>query len=147
MLKVHGLGATESGGVVSVVQNTLIKTSAGPVTTSDDQPPDTTVTQVVPLDHVQTSEVLKVLRPLIPQTGHIAAIDKPNVLIVADYASNMRRLMALIDELDILDRDEIVHHELEHAWVGTVVAVLEEIAPDELGRNATGAATRPDRRQ
>ncbi len=138
VLRVHGLGATESDGVVSVVQQVAIRQSGGPVSRDDAQPPDILVTQVVALDHVQSTEVLKMLRPLIPQAGHMAAIDKPNVLIVADYASNLDRLLGLIDQIDILDRDEIVHRVLEHAWVGTVATVLESIAPEELGRAAAG---------
>lgn len=138
VLRVHGLGASETDGVVSVVQQVAIRQSGGPVSRDDEQPPDVLVTQVVALDHIQSTEVLKMLRPLIPQAGHMAAVDKPNVLIVADYASNLDRLLALIDQIDILDRDEIVHRVLEHAWVGTVATVLESIAPEELGRAAAG---------
>ena len=129
VLKVHDLVAVEENGVISIVQNVRAKTEGGTLKR---------VTTVVPLDHVPASEALKVLRPLSPQTGHLAAIEKPNVLILSDYETNLRRLMDVIEHIDVLDRDEIVHRVLEHAWVGAVAAVLEEIAPDELGPNATG---------
>ena len=129
VLKVHDLVAIENDGIISIVQNVRGKQEGGTLQL---------ITTVVALDHVPASEVLKVIRPLIPQTGHVAAVDKPNVLIIADYESNLRRLMEVIDHIDVLDRDEIVHRVLEHAWVGAVAAVLEEIAPDELGPNATG---------
>ena len=129
VLKVHDLVAVEHDGIISIVQNVRAKTEGGALKL---------ITTVVPLDHVPASEALKVLRPLSPQTGHVAAIEKPNVLILADHESNLRRLMEVIEQIDVLDRDEIVHRVLEHAWVGSVAAVLEEIAPDELGPNATG---------
>ena len=129
VLKVHDLVAVEEGGIVSIVQNVRAKTEGGTLKR---------VTTVVPLDHVPASEALKVLRPMSPQTGHIAAIEKPNVLILSDYETNLRRLQEVIAHIDVLDRDEIVHRVLEYAWVGSVAAVLEEIAPDELGPNATG---------
>ncbi len=138
VLRVHGLGASETDGVVSVVQQVLVKQSAGPVAGAEDQPPDQLLTQVVPLTHVPSLEVVKILRPLIPQTGHIASIETPNVIVVADYASNMPRLLALIGEIDIVDKDEIVHRTLEYAWVGTVASVLEKVAPEQLGSGAKG---------
>ncbi len=129
VLKVHDLVAVEQDGIISIVQNVRAKTEGGALKL---------ITRVAPLDHVPASEALKVLRPLVPQTGHVAAIEKPNVLILADYESNLARLMDVLEQIDVLDRDEIVHRVLEHAWVGSVAAVLEEIAPDELGPNATG---------
>ena len=129
VLKVHDLVAVEHEGIISIVQNVRAKTEGGALKL---------ITSVVPLDHVPASEALKVLRPLVPQTGHVAAIEKPNVLILADHEANLGRLMDVLEQIDVLDRDEIVHRILEHAWVGSVAAVLEEIAPDELGPNATG---------
>jgi len=129
VLKVHDLVAVEQDGIISIVQNVRAKTEGRALKL---------ITTVVPLDHVPASEALKVLRPLVPQTGHVAAIEKPNVLILADNESNLERLMGVLEQIDVLDRDEIVHRVLEHAWVGSVAAVLEEIAPDELGPNATG---------
>ena len=129
VLKVHDLVAVEHDGIISIVQNVRAKTEGGALKL---------ITTVAPLDHVPASEALKVLRPLVPQTGHVAAIEKPNVLILADYEGNLVRLMDVLEQIDVLDRDEIVHRVLEHAWVGSVAAVLEEIAPDELGPNATG---------
>ena len=129
VLKVHDLVAVEQDGIISIVQNVRAKTEGRALKL---------ITTVVPLDHVPASEALKVLRPLVPQTGHVAAIEKPNVLILADNVSNLERLMGVLEQIDVLDRDEIVHRVLEHAWVGSVAAVLEEIAPDELGPNATG---------
>ena len=138
VLKVHNLGAVENNGVVEVIQNTAVKQSGTDVVDQQDAAPSQLVTRVVPLSHVQASEVVKTVRPLLPQAAHSAAIDEPNVLILADFASNISRLMTLIKQTDVVDEDEIVHRELEYAWVGTVAAILEEIAPDQLGRGAKG---------
>ena len=137
VLKVHGMGAVENNGVVEVVQQPTIKASGGDVAEGE-APSSQLVTRVVPLSHVPASELVKTLRPLMPQTAHIAAIEIPNVLVLADYASNISRLMALIKQTDVVDEDEIVHRQLEHAWVGTIAAILEELAPEQLGRGAKG---------
>lgn len=138
VLKVHNMGAVENNGVVEVIQNTVVKQSGADSVDREDAAAAQLVTRVLPLSHVQASEVVKTIRPLMPQAAHVAAIDEPNVLILADFASNISRLVDLIAQTDVVDEDEIVHRVLEHAWVGTVAAILEEIAPDELGRGAKG---------
>ena len=138
VLKVHNLGAVENNGVVEVLQNTTVKQSGSDGVNLDDAAASQLVTRVIPLAHVEASEIVKTIRPLMPQAAHVAAIENPNVLILADFASNISRLTRLIEQTDVVDEDEIVHRELEHAWVGTVAAILEEIAPDQLGRGATG---------
>ena len=138
VLKVHNLGAVENNGVVEVLQNTTVKQSGADPVGLDDAASSQLVTRVIPLSHVQASEVVKTIRPLMPQAAHVAAIEDPNVLILADFASNISRLTNLIKQTDVVDEDEIVHRELEHAWVGTVATILEEIAPDQLGRGAKG---------
>ena len=138
VLRVHRLGAVETDGVVSVVESQALKSSAGQVADPIDKPADMMVAQVVPIAYALSSDVVKVLRPLVPQTGLITSIDKPNVVIVVDLAANMRRILSLIEKIDILDEEEVVHRSLEHAWVGSVAVLLEEIAPEQLGRNAKG---------
>ena len=138
VLKVNGLGAVEVDGVVSVVQLATVKQSGGPVSETDDLPADMVVTQVVPVTYAPASEVMKALRPLVAQSGQLTAIDKPNVLIVADQAANMRRILSLVAQLDVVDKDEVVRRALEHAWVGTMATVLQEIAPDQIGNAAAG---------
>ena len=138
VLKVHNMGAVENNGVVQVVQQPVVKQSGGNIATDDQAPPNQMITRVIPLEHVAATEVVKTLRPLIPQTGHIGAIAEPNVLLLADYASNIVRLMQLIEQMDVVDEDQIVHRPMEHAWVGTVAALLLEIAPDQFGPGAKG---------
>lgn len=138
VLKVNGLGAVETDGVVSVIQQNEVKKAAGPVTDDDDRPADMLITRVVPVNYVASSELVKTLRPLTPQTGHIAAIENPNVVIIADQAANVRRLLELIDEIDIFDKDDVVRRPLEYAWVGTIAQLLEAIAPGQVGSGATG---------
>lgn len=138
VLKVNGLGAVEADGVVSVVQQGATRQSSGPVADDGELPADMLVTRVVPTSYVAAAEVVKALRPLVPQTGVITSIENPNVLIVADQAGNMRRLLALVAQLDVVDTDEVVRRGLEHAWVGTLATVLEKIAPDRIGNAASG---------
>ena len=95
---------------------------------------------MIAAQNVDSAELVKILRPLIPQYGHIASVAEPNVVILSDHADNIYRLKKLIQQIDVSDEDEVVMVPLKEAWVGTVVAILEKVAPDQLGRNAKGPA-------
>lgn len=138
VIKVNNLVASEADDVITVTRQQAAKWSGQLVSGEDASPHDLLITRVIPVKHVASSELVKTMRTMLAQNAHMAAIASPNVVIVAAYAGNMRRIMAVIEQIDMVDPEEIVHRVLEHAWVGTVAALLEEIDPELLGRNAKG---------
>ncbi len=138
VLRVHNFTATPSGNVIRIQQNATGKQTPGVSGELSDVPPEELVTRVVAAQNVESAELVKILRPLIPQYGHIAAVAVPNVVIISDHADNILRLMKMIEQIDVADEEEIVVVPLKEAWVGTIVALLEKVAPDQMGRNAQG---------
>ena len=96
------------------------------------------MTEVIAVQNTASSELLKLLRPLIPQYGHIGSVTTPNVVIISDHADNILRLKKLIREIDVADEDEVVMVPLQEAWVGSVASILEKVAPDQIGSSAKG---------
>lgn len=43
---------------------------------------------------------MPILRPLIPQYGHLAAYPTSNILIISDRASNVNRMVRIIQRVD-----------------------------------------------
>ena len=139
VIKVNNLVASEADDdVITVTRQQAAKWSGQLVSGEDSSPHDLLITRVISVKHVASSELVKTMRTMLAQNAHMAAIASPNVVIVAAYAGNMRRILAVIEQIDMVDPEEIVHRVLEHAWVGTVAALLEEIDPDLLGRNSKG---------
>lgn len=138
VIKVNNLVASEADDVITVTRQQAAKWSGELVSGEDVSPHDLLITRVIPVKHVASSELVKTMRTMLAQNAHMAAIASPNVVIVAAYAGNMRRIMAVIEQIDMVDPDEIIHRVLDHAWVGTVATLLEEIDPELLGRNAKG---------
>jgi general secretion pathway protein D len=138
VLRVHNFIAMPSGDVIRVIPNAQGKQTPGPDGDLADIAPEELVTRVVAAQNVDSAELVKILRPLIPQYGHIAAVAKPNIVIINDHADNLARLMEIIEQIDVADEDEIVMLTLEHAWVGTIVALLEKVAPEQIGKGAVG---------
>ena len=144
VLRVHGIGAVPvgDGDVVHIIQNvTAVKQSGGVVGEAPDGPAQEIVTRLIPVQNVQATELVKILRPMSPQHGHVGAIADRNVIIISDHANNVERLRQVIRELDVLNDDEVVVRALEHAWAGSVVSILEQVAPEQMAKGAVGPQT------
>ena len=138
VLRVHNFIAMPSGAVIRITPNAQGKQTPGPEGALNEIAPEELVTRVISAQNVDSAELVKILRPLIPQYGHIAAVAQPNIVIISDHADNIVRLMEIIEEIDVADEDEVVMVDLEHAWVGSVVAMLEQVAPDSIGQSVAG---------
>ena len=138
VLRVHGFAAVPSGNVVRVVQQVLAKQSSNPQDFSTENPGEELITQVLSVKNTDSNELVKILRPLIPQYGHIAGLSQPNALIISDHAENIARLMEIIDRIDIADNSTTRIIQLQDAWIEDVVSLLEQLAPEQMGKGAKG---------
>jgi general secretion pathway protein D len=62
--------------------------------------PDEIVTLMVNVKNVCAAQAVPVLRPLMPQAAHMAAYPETNTLILNDHASNLHRLVTVIEALE-----------------------------------------------
>jgi len=138
VLRSHGFTASPSGDVIRIQQTALGKQSPGAESMRGEISAGELITKVIPAQNVASSELVKILRPLVPQYGHIAPIDQPNVVIITDHVDNIERLTRMIQQIDVSNDDIVQVLNLKEAWVGTVVATLEKLAPEQIGRNAKG---------
>ena len=138
VLRVHGFAAVPSGNVVRIVQQVLAKQSGNPQDFSTENPGEELVTQVLSVKNTDSNELVKILRPLIPQYGHIAGLSEPNALIISDHAENIARLTQIINRIDIADNSTTRIIRLQKAWIEDVVSLLEQLAPEQMGKGAKG---------
>jgi general secretion pathway protein D len=141
ILKVHGFAAVPSGEVIKIVPDVNAKQDAIPVAT--DKSPgvgDELVTRVVQVDNVTAAQLVPILRPLVPQQGHLAAYPPTNVLIISDRADNVDRLVSIVRRIDQVSDSEIEVIPLQHASAAEVVRVLTALvraAPSTAGKRQT----------
>jgi len=138
VLRTHGYTAVQSGNTIRVEQQAKGKQNPGVSGGLNSIGSDELVTRVIAAQNVESTELMKILRPLIPQYGHIAAVAQPNVIIITDHADNIKRLMGIVNQIDVTDQEEVVLVPMKHAWVGNIVTLLEQVAPEQLGRNGKG---------
>ena len=138
VLRVQGYAAIPSGNVTKIVQQVLAKQSSNPNDFQAVSSSEELVTSVIPVRNSRVADLVKILRPLVPQYGHLAGIDQPNALIISDHADNVVRLTEIISRVDVAANETITIVDLQHAWVEDMIALLLELAPDQIGSNAQG---------
>jgi type II secretory pathway component GspD/PulD (secretin) len=93
ILQVHGFVALPAGKVIKIVPDANARQYP-----SNDLPDkvsassDEIVTQVISVKNVNAAQLVPILRPLIPQYGHLAAYPASNILIISDRANNVNRI-------------------------------------------------------
>ncbi len=143
VLRVHGYASVRSGSVVKIVPNQGAKQEVLPLTDKLDDS-ERMVTRVIPVQNTSATELVPILRPMVPQYGHLAAVASANALIISDHASNIERMVEIVRKVDTAESEEVEVVQLKNAWVGDVVKTLEQLTPvDTGGVGAAGAAKRP----
>lgn len=128
VLQVHGYAAVQTGSVIKIVPEVNAKQGPLPLSTAEDKyPVDELVTKIIRLDHVPAAQLVPILRPLMPQQGHLAAYNPTNTLILTDHAGNIQRLIKIIAQVDRPDSNELEIIPLEHASASELVRILNSL--------------------
>jgi general secretion pathway protein D len=110
LLELNGFTAVPSGSVTKIVPLREVKQRGVETDVGRDPreiaPIDRMVTHLVPLRYADINEVRNMLTPLISKDGNITAYGPSNTIILTDLASNVNRLVKIIQEVDIKVTDE-----------------------------------------
>ena len=128
VLQVHGFATVEVGEVIKILPDVNAKQGAGNVITNNSSVKgDELVTRVIEIKHVAAAQMVPILRPLVPQQGHLAAYPGSNVLVISDRGANIARLEKIIRKIDRPDAQEIEVIPLQHASANEVVQILNSL--------------------
>jgi len=122
VLQVHGFAAVPVGDIVKIVPDITAK--QGPVVVTNDGVGDELITRVIPVYNVSAAQLVPILRPLVPQQGHLAAYTSSNVLVISDRAANVDRMATLVEEIDQPITQGIEVIQLEHASASEIVQII-----------------------
>ncbi|MFT7184927.1 MAG: general secretion pathway protein D [Pseudohongiellaceae bacterium] len=143
VLGVHGFAAIPGEDVIKIVRQNDAKQSAQNDKFLRKVPSEQIVTRVIQVNNARALELVPILRPMVAKYGHLAGVAAANALIISDHLANIRRISKIIDELDSPSKYELEVVQLQEAWVGDMVKLLEELAPAELGKSSgKGAANK-----
>jgi len=127
VLQVHGFSAVPQGDLIKIVPDVNAKQSPVPAYEGSNSKSDQLVTQVIKVENVPAAQLVPILRPLVPQQGHLAAYAATNTLIVTDRAANIERLTGIIEGIDRPDNEEVEVVRLNHASAADVIRILQSL--------------------
>jgi len=128
ILQVYGFIAVPSGNVVKILPDTNARTL--PAIDLPDRvsaTSDEIVTQVIDVRNVNAPALVPILRPMIPQYGHLVANPASNILIITDRASNVNRMMRIIRRIDQVGNQDVEIVPLQNASASEVVRVVNSL--------------------
>jgi general secretion pathway protein D len=128
ILQVHGFVAVPSGKVIKIIPDANARQVPGndlPSRVSSTS--DEIVTQIIAVKNVSAAQLVPILRPLIPQYGHLAAYPASNMLIISDRASNVSRMVRIVQRIDQTGDEAIDVIPMQHASAAEVVRIVNSL--------------------
>jgi general secretion pathway protein D len=148
LLELNGFTTVPSGSVTKIVPLREVKQRGVETDVGRDPreiaPIDRMVTHLVPLKYADINEVRNMLTPLVSKDGNITAYGPSNTIILTDLASNVNRLVKIIQEVDIKVTDEqIVVVTLKFASAIDLAPQVTAAVEAKLGEGGAAAPGRP----
>ncbi len=132
VLAVKGYAAVPAGAVIKIVQDSTARQEGGArLSDGAGRPDDDVVTHVYQIDNVSAAQLVPILRPLVPQWGHLVAYGPSNMLIISDRAANVQRLGKLIGQIDRTGDREVELVKLIHAGAADIVRILTTLTQQD----------------
>jgi general secretion pathway protein D len=137
VLQVYGYVAVPAGKVIKIIPNTDARQLPSiDLPTEVSSSSDEIVTQIITMKNISAAQLVPLLRPLIPQQGHLAAYPTGNMLIISDRASNVSRIMRIIARMDESGDEPVEVIALRNASATEMVRTVNQLSQ---GQAAEGA--------
>ncbi len=144
VLEVNGFAAIDDGDTIKVIPDVTSKFHSPPTDTAaagGHEP----ASAVLALRHVNATELVPILRPLLPQEAHLAAHLASNSLIVSDTSTGIRRLQSLLGRIDQPGERSVDVVRLENAsapdLVQTLTGMIQAVGQNTKGRHTAASLT------
>jgi general secretion pathway protein D len=140
ILQVHGFVAVPSGNVIKIMPDaTARQLPANDLPDRVSATSDEIVTQVLQVRNVSAAQLVPILRPMMPQSAHLAAYPSANMLIISDRASNVSRMTRIVQRIDHTGDGDFEVVRLEHASSSEIVRVINSLSAAQGAEGVSGA--------
>ena len=138
VMQVNGIAAIDSGTTIKLVPDNVAKQTGVAVDLRGDSVGEALATRVIYLTNTQAAEVLGVIRPLMPQSAHAAAVPGVNALVLSDRADSLNQLTALIRDLDSNVNDSLQVIPLRHVDAERMMELISALVASAGSGQAQG---------
>ena len=150
MLQVKGFTTVEApGGAIKIIPIRDAKETSVDTHESRRPTPDTDrfVTRLIPLTYIDADAIANTLKPLVSKEAALVAYGPTNTIILTDSASNIRRILSILEAIDVESyKEELAVIRLQYADASTLANQLSAVFGGEVtsaGGNAAGRVQRP----
>lgn len=140
VLEVHGFTTVEAGPITKIVSAPEARSKSIETLMKDDirDPEDKVVTQLIPLKYAEPNDIKRLFGPFISKSAAMVAYEPTNTLIVTDMYSNIRRLLEILKEIDVMGVGQnITILSLEYADATKMVKTLTTVFQQKRTRRRT----------
>ena len=138
VMQVNGIAAIDSGTTIKLVPDNVAKQSGVAVDLQGNSVGEALATRVIYLTNTQAAEVLGVIRPLMPQSAHAAAVPGVNALVLSDRADSLNQMTALIRDLDSNVNDSLQVIPLRHVDAERMMELISALVASAGSGQAQG---------
>lgn len=137
VLRKNGYTAIRNGRTLTIVNRDEAKTKDIPVNLGSDPTSiprtDELVTQIIPIQFVEATQLLKDLQPLVSMQTTMTANESGNSIVITDTQANIRRVAEVIKAIDLGAEDvtEVRTFKLTYADPVEMADLLTQLFPDE----------------
>ena len=132
VLAVNGYTAIEQDNATKIVPEISGRQAVNSFLRSN-TPTDNYVTDIVRPNSASVTSLISVLRPILSPQGHLAVYEPNNSLIIADRAGNVRKIIAIVNELDKMPGEKYELIQLSYSSSKEVSKIIDKIFNDNSG--------------
>ncbi len=144
VLQVKGFTTvTTPGGALKIIPLRDAKETNVDTSMSSFQPQnrDRFITRLIPLKFIEAEPIVNTLKPLVSKDANISAYAPTNTVILTEAASNIRRILAILEAIDVESyKEELAVLTIEHADAQTLATQISEIYGAEVSSTTTAPA-------
>ena len=112
-----------------------------PIRSSERAAQVTFITRLIPLRYIDSESIVATLKPLVSKDAAIASYAPTNTVILTESSSNIRRVIAILESIDIETyREELTVIRVEYADAATMANQIADIFGAEV--SAASATSR-----
>jgi general secretion pathway protein D len=148
VLEMNGYTAVPGDDAIKIIPSAVARQSGLEIREGKEAkavtPEDRMITQVIPLEYASADEVRNLFASSISKEGMISSYKPTNHLVITDRASNIHRLLKIIEQIDVqIVEEKITVFPLEYASAKTLADKLGQLMAGDQRQPAPGRPPTP----
>ncbi len=148
VLEMNGYTAVQADDAIKIIPSAMARQSGLEIREGKEAkavpPEDRMITQVIPLEHATADEVRSLFASSVSKEGMIVSYKPTNHLIITDRASNIHRLLKIIEQIDIrIVEERITVFPLEYASAKSLADKMNQLMAVDVRQPVPGRPPAP----